>query len=314
VLQKNVQTETQVVKVGRRGVFKEDAPGAAERSRQPFRLLIRESKGKERIDEADVVLDCTGTYGQHRWLGDGGIPAAGESAAEANIVYGLDDVLGDKRSAYANKIVLVVGSGYSAASTVSNLARLAQDAPVTWVVWLARGEGTTPLKRFPGDPLRERDRLAARANNLATRADGNVEFHGQAAVEAVEYLGPDKGFRVVARIAGKPRAWDVDRVIGNVGYDPDTSLYRELQVHECYASLGPMKLAAALLGSKTQDCLKQGSHGPETLRNPEPGFFILGAKSYGRNSSFLLRIGFEQIRDVFTLITGNTGLNLHKPA
>ncbi len=33
--------------------------------------------------------------------------------------------------------------------------------------------------------------------------------------------------------------------------------------------------------------------------NPEPGFFILGAKSYGRNSQFLLRIGWQQVDDVF---------------
>ncbi len=53
------------------------------------------------------------------------------------------------------------------------------------------------------------------------------------------------------RVGGKLSTWEVDRVIANVGYTPDTSLYRELQVHECYASLGPMKLAAALLGQTT---------------------------------------------------------------
>ena len=47
--------------------------------------------------------------------------------------------------------------------------------------------------------------------------------------------------------------------------------------------------------------------GAATLRNPEPNFYILGAKSYGRNSNFLLRTGFEQVRDVFTLITGEGG-------
>ena len=45
-----------------------------------------------------------------------------------------------------------------------------------------------------------------------------------------------------------------------------------------------MKLAAALLGARGGDCLAQTSHGAETLANPEPGFFILGAKSYGRNT------------------------------
>jgi len=93
---------------------------------------------------------------------------------------------------------------------------------------------------------------------------------------------------------------EVDRVLALNGGVGDHALYRQLQVHECYATSGPMNLAAALLGEAGGDCLAAGSHGPETLRNPEPGFFILGAKSYGRNSQFLLRIGWQQVDDVFT--------------
>jgi hypothetical protein len=107
------------------------------------------------------------------------------------------------------------------------------------------------------------------------------------------------------------RTFEVERLIANVGYVPDNRVYLELQVHECYASQGPMKLAAALAG-QGGDCLQQASHGPESLRNPEPNFYILGSKSYGRNSNFLLRIGFEQVREVFTLITGKANLNLYK--
>jgi hypothetical protein len=94
----------------------------------------------------------------------------------------------------------------------------------------------------------------------------------------------------------------VDRVIANVGYCPDRQLSEELQVHECYASSAPMKLAAALLGDTSADCTAQSSHGPQTLQNPEPGLFILGAKSYGRDNRFLIQIGLQQIVDVFTLI------------
>ena len=91
----------------------------------------------------------------------------------------------------------------------------------------------------------------------------------------------------------------VDRVLALNGGVGDASLYRQLQVHECYATCGPMKLAAALLADSGGDCLQQTGHGPETLANPEPGFFILGAKSYGRNSQFLLSIGWQQVDDVF---------------
>jgi thioredoxin reductase len=307
-----IRTDTQVLQLGRRGLLKDDSPGDGRRTGQPFRLLVREAKIKERIDEADVVLDCTGTYGQHRWLGDGGIPALGELAAEPHISYGLEDILGDRQQRYAGKSVLLVGAGYSAATAACSLAALAEKHPETWVIWLARGGSTQPIKRLANDPLRERDRLAVRANQLATRGDGNLEFHHQAAVEAVEFAGADRGFRVTARVAGKPRTWEVERVIAHVGYTPDTGLYRELQVHECYASLGPMALAAALSKHAGADCLSIPAQGPAALRNPEPNFFILGAKSYGRHSHFLLKTGFEQVREAFTLITGKPDLDLYR--
>ncbi len=39
---------------------------------------------------------------------------------------------------------------------------------------------------------------------------------------------------------------------------------------------------------------------------------MLGAKSFGRNSNFLLRYGFEQIRDVFALILNRPKLDLYQ--
>jgi thioredoxin reductase len=312
LIKRCLMTETQVVGVGRRGLFKDEDPGDAKRGLRPFRLLLKDNRGKERAEEADIVLDCTGTYGQHRWLGDGGIPALGELAVETQISYSLDDVLGERLQQYAGKTILVVGSGYSAATSVCNLAQLALKYADTWVVWAVRGGGTQPIRRVPQDPLRERDRLAVRANSLATRTDGNVEFHPQTVIEAVESAAPAPGFKVMARKAGQAVTWNVDRILANLGYTPNTELYRELQVHECYASLGPMKLAASLAASRNEDCLKQASCGPETLRNPEPNFYILGAKSYGRSSNFLMRVGFEQVREVFTLIAGKPGLDLYK--
>src|SRR5207253_288689 len=102
------------------------------------------------------------------------------------------------------------------------------------------------------------------------------------------------------------------RLVANVGYAPDTTLYRELQVHECYASQGPMALAAALAKQAGGDCLTIAASGPASLRTTEPNFFVLGAKSYGRNSHFLMRAGFEQVRDVFAMIAGRPDLDLYR--
>jgi len=306
-----IRTDARVTAIGRRGFLKEEGPSDPKRGFQPFRILLRDNN-KEKLEEADIILDCTGTYSQHRWLGDGGIPALGEGNCEKEIVYHLDDVLGVRRSFYAGKTVLIVGGGYSAATTVCNLATLAEEQTDTWITWLSRSASSQPIKRLPNDSLKERDRLAMRANMLATRGDGGVEYHPQTVIDEVEYGGPDKGFTLAARVAGKARTFQADRLAANIGSTPDNSLYRELQIHECYASLGPMALAAALLKHGSADCLTIPTQGAATLKNPEPNFFILGAKSYGRNSNFLLRNGFEQVREVFSLIMGKAELDLYK--
>jgi hypothetical protein len=105
---------------------------------------------------------------------------------------------------------------------------------------------------------------------------------------------------LAAAANGRAEELEVDRILALNGGVGDHGLYRQLQVHECYATSGPMKLAASLLTSAgSAGCLAMPTAGPETLRNPAPGFFILGAKSYGRNSQFLLRVGWQQVDDGF---------------
>ena len=156
-----------------------------------------------------MVLDCTGTYGQPRWLGEGGIPAIGETAARAQVAGGLEDILGKDRPKYAGKTMLVVGGGYYGRNARLPARELAAAHPEQWTIWLARGPRSTPLPRHPNDPFRERDRLAAKANMLACRGEGNVEFHAGSTVESIVTHGPDKGFTVTAHVAGK--ADDLER-------------------------------------------------------------------------------------------------------
>ena len=280
----SIRMKTEILHIGRRNVIRNDPSTDPKRAASPFRILARDDKQIEQMHDADVVLDCTGTYGKHRWLGDGGIPALGERAAEKQIVYGLEDVLGPRKAHYAGKSIIVIGGGYSAATTVCALAGLTEQNSATWIIWLNRGPRGTPLPRTSTDPLRERDRLAARANSLATRGEGHVEYHAHTAVDAIECHGPDRGFRVSARCNGEEMTWEVDRLIANIGSAPDLSFCRELHVIEPDGKMG--------------------------VRQPEPNYFLLGAKSLGRDSNFLLRTGFEQIRDVFAQISGKPRLDL----
>ena len=71
---------TEVVALSRGRLLKGDATATDERRRSPFRVLLRDRDG-ERVEEADIVIDATGTYATPNRLGPGGIPAIGERSA-----------------------------------------------------------------------------------------------------------------------------------------------------------------------------------------------------------------------------------------
>jgi thioredoxin reductase len=302
-----LREQTEVLAVGRQGLLKGDAIGDESRGEHPFRLLIRGVDGEENR-QADVVIDTTGTYGAANSLGQGGIPAVGEKDCAPFIERHIPDVLERDRATYAGKHTLVIGGGYSAATTIVDLAQLASDTLQTEIAWATRTPAPEPITRIADDRLPERDRLAHQANRLA--AEGGVRHLPGALVERLRRT-PD-GTRVRVTFAGDDATeLEFDRIVSLVGYRPDARIYSELQVHQCYASDGPMKLAAALLEAASGDCLDQPSTGPQALICPEPNFYVLGAKSFGRNSKFLIATGLDQVRDLFTIIGDRAGLDLY---
>ena len=321
----------EVVAIGRRGLLKGEEIGTAERGARPFRLLVRSGPNREeRYDEADVVIDASGVYASPAPLGVDGLPAKGELTAGAarpapaatsrTIRRHVCDIEGGERARFAGRTTLVVGSGYSAATALASLRRVTEEAPSTRVVWVRRSSGA-PMEVIDDDPLPLRRELRRELLEIAERPPDGWTVLSDAGVESVGIL-PAAGS---ADGAAAPR-WSVEistpegvrrdsvnEILSLVGYRPDLELSRELQVHQCYASEGPMRLAAALLGAGggDGDCLAASGFGPDSLTSPEPGFFVVGNKSYGRRSDFLLRIGREQIRDVFRLVESRPDLDLY---
>jgi thioredoxin reductase len=298
--------------IGRHWLLKGEAIDGEDRSDALFVIHLDRGEKPEAVGLAKIVIDATGTFARPNWLGIGGIPAIGERAACRYIEYHLPDPLGADREDYAGKDTLVVGGGYSAATTVVALSELARKAPATRVTWVTREDfvpGEGPIRRIKGDRLPARDALAAAANELAAGASPAVRHFAGSAVQIVSYDLKDRRFAVT--LTGTHlEDLEVDRVVANVGYRPNRELCRELHIHECYASEGPMGVAKTLVGA-SGDCLNQRSPGPAALMTPEPNYFILGAKSYGRNSKFLLSAGLEQVRDVFKIIAGRDSLDLY---
>jgi thioredoxin reductase len=303
-----IYTAAAVIAVGRSHLLKGDETGSGKRGDDTFRILY-ERAGSECEIEADIVLDCAGTYGNPNAIGQGGNPALGERRHQRAIQYGLPDVLGADRTRYAGRRTLLVGSGHSAATTALALAALAREHADTRFVWLTRSSEHGVIEPIPSDSLPERAALTSDANQLAERMAPGSEWISGASVAEIGNgaRGEDaRRFTVTMHGATGTRAESFDEIVANVGYEPDDSHYRQLQIHECYASRGPMKLAAALLAASGTaggaDCLELGGFGPEVLVNPEPNYFILGAKSYGKNSAFLMRTGYEQVADIFGLL------------
>lgn len=300
-----LKTDIEVVAVSRTATLKRDLIGDPKRATFPFRILLRNENDREWAETADVVLDCSGTWNNPNWLGEGGIPAVGERSLRDELEYGIADLL-KMSDRFADKTLLLVGSGHSAATTLASFRELQEKYSSSKLIWMTRSEEEfTPI---PDDPLVERTRIIEKAT-LAVK-DETVQHVSGANIRSIEKTA-NGSYQVTYSVGGdgEEQIVAVDEVLACIGHSPDNSIYRELQIHECYASRGPMSLAAALLGDSSADCLTQSSKGPEVLKNPEPGFFILGMKSYGTSPNFLLRIGHEQVRDVFKLINEDEQLD-----
>jgi hypothetical protein len=249
------------------------------------------------------VIDASGTWATPNPLGPDGLPALGERENADAIFYGIPDVLGRDRVRYAGRRTLVVGAGHSAANALLALAELARSAPGTRLLWAVRS-GTLTRVFGGGDT----DALPARgALGWALRAlreSGRLEFVSglrirelkrEGSTLSVEGTGPE----------GRSIVLDgIDQIVCATGQRPDLAMVGELRLNldsalESTAALGP------LIDPNVHSCGTVRPHGHRELAHPEPGFYTLGVKSYGRAPTFLMATGFEQARSVVAAIAGD---------
>jgi thioredoxin reductase len=284
-----VHPQHRVLAVGRAGMTRGDHAGHPLRAERPFRLLVGGPWG-ERWVEADVVVDASGTYGQPVRIGAGGLLAPGERAVPL-----LQDLgsLHTEKPRLEGKRVLLVGHGHSAAHGALLLAGAG-----SLVTWLVRSPNRHPVVDVANDPLPERHRVVAAANALAANPPPGWSVHRRA---QVEWLRPEEG----AVRVGFSRSAEVvvDVVVGLTGYRPDLSLLSELAVEISPATEGAAGIARAL--ANVTDCLSVPLVTARDLSSGEPGFYLAGAKSYGRARTFLLRTGYLQLATLLDAGLGN---------
>jgi thioredoxin reductase len=297
VLATHIHTSSRITDISRAGFDKLKSKG---RETAPFEIRYQNGQGPK-IVRADTVIDASGTWHSPNPAGANGLRAIGETQAAHKIAYGMPDVLGKDRTRYAGKTVAVLGAGHSAIGTLTDLARLAEQAPGTQPVWLLRGND--PAKAFGGGA---NDKLAARGELGAAFA----------ALVATAQIKVEREFRVAHLTADGPRLIVgtgaaccgrhvvVDELIVATGFRPDLDFVRELRIQldpaiECPVTLAP------LIDPNEHSCGTVRPHGARELAQNEPGFYFAGMKSYGRAPTFLMITGYEQVRSIAADIAGD---------
>jgi thioredoxin reductase len=287
-------TGARVTGVARR---RRDRMKNAGRQEAPFVVRYETAEGEHEI-LARAVIDASGTMETPNPLGASGLPARGERALRDRIAYGLPDVSGGQRARYASKRVLVLGSGHSAFNVLLDLARLAEHAPDTRIVWaLRRDKLAHVLGGGENDQLQERGKLGLAIAKLVETGRLTVEtgFELDALERTSEGIVARSGCRALA---------PVDEIIGATGFRPNLEPLSELRLGLDEGTQAPRALAP-LIDPNLHSCGSVRPHGADVLSHPERDVYIVGMKSYGRAPTFLLLTGYEQVRSVAAAIAGD---------
>ena len=293
----NLKLGATVTAITRQGHDKVSNEG---REGSPFVIRYEDAGGEHRV-LARAVIDASGTWSRPNPIGVDGLPVPGELEAAGRIAYGIPDVVEAERDKYAGKRVLVIGGGHSAINVALALMELRDEAPGTKIFWALRRSG---VERLLGgglnDQLPERGALGLAARQAMQ--DGRLTMLTPFAVERIAMTDP--GLAVEATLTGKPVSLEFDRIVVATGFRPDLSFLAELRVALDPAVEAPPALAP-LIDPNFHSCGTVPPHGIEELVHPEPGFVVVGSKSYGRAPTFLMATGYEQVRSVVAEIAGD---------
>ncbi|MFD1541580.1 FAD-dependent oxidoreductase [Nonomuraea guangzhouensis] len=286
-----LRTNAKVAAISRLGYDRVRTNG---REQAPF--LIRLENGQEL--QARTVIDASGTYASPNVLGASGLPAHREETVADLIDHALPDVLGTDRDRYEGKRVLVVGAGHSAATTLLALTQLT-DTPITWAI--RAGNASRAYGGGDADALPARGALGTRLHAFVTSGriqllTGFFTHRVHATADGVEVISRDP--------SGAEQSVIVDRIISATGYRPDHSIAAELRL-DLDPILGSTRALAPLIDPNQHSCGTVPAHGVDELAHPEPGYYAVGVKSYGRAPTFLMATGYEQVRSVVAAIAGD---------
>ncbi|MBL1076376.1 FAD-dependent oxidoreductase [Nocardia sp. 2] len=293
-----VRLGVEVVGVARRG---RDRVVDAGRDSEPLSVRVRHADGREERVFARAVIDASGTWGGPNPVGGDGLPALGETAAAEAISYRVPDLDNQTvRARYAGKRTVIAGSGHSALAAIVALAAVAKSEPGTRITWvLRRGEVGNTFGGGKDDQLPARGALGLRAKQALD--DGLLEVVTGFRTAAVE---SEADGRVALVSEAGARIEGVDQVVALTGFRPELSWLSEIRLNLDPVLQAPVELAP-LIDPNVHSCGTVYPHGVTELSHPEPGFYLVGMKSYGRAPTFLALTGYEQVRSIAAELAGD---------
>ncbi len=296
-LQAQIHLNSRVTAISRRRIDKMKDQGRAD---APFVLQV-DMNGEDETFLARAVIDASGTWATPNPVGADGLFAPGERANRDKIAYGIPDLLGKERARYLGKRVAVVGGGHSAINAILELMDLHEADAATQITWVLRKAGVeATYGGLENDQLPGRGLLGIRIKQLVDA--GAVQVITPFFTTRIEREGQQ--LRLIGNTHQGEQSILADEVIAATGARPDLDFLRELRL-DLHASVEAPAAIAPLIDPNFHSCGSVPPHGEKELRHPEPGFYMVGMKSYGRAPTFLLATGYEQVRSVVAALVGD---------
>lgn len=293
----SIRLNTVVHAVSRQGM---DRTRTAGRNSRPFVIRVASADGAVTDIPAAAVIDASGTYLNPNSLASSGLDPLGLAGVAHLVTPALPDVLDAERGRFAGKHVVVVGAGHSAANTLINLARLAQEEPNTTVTWVIRNKAAIRVLGSSDDELLARASIGATVSGLVD--SGAITQLDRFEILTVEPDG--EGVAITGNRRGSGERLHADLVVNATGFRPDLTMLREIRLSLDEIVEAPRALAP-LIDPNLHSCGTVPPHGVAELAHPERDFYIAGMKSYGRAPTFLLATGYEQVRSIVEELAGN---------
>lgn len=294
VVSLEIEFNTKVKKIGKTKISKTDLLGE-NRNKFLFKTLCT-SNNKEEFIYSKYLIDASGVYDNPLSCGDGKMDAVNESKYKNEIFYQSIDQINYKEYCLGKTNILIGNTYYMARNIETIMGLLEQDTTTKFI--FINESGLKPyITNLKEDIFPKRVNIINRVNKFLDTPHPQLQIFQKHTIIQIDKK--NSKFEIILQNEQHTKTVTVDNIISNCGFKANNKLYEELQVHECYASQSPMNLASATLENTIDFKLTPTALKYETLVNPEPNFYVLGSKSYGRNQGFSIHIGIGQVIELF---------------